>query len=63
MFLRLKTVTALVEVNKKFMKKDLKSKFFDCYRPLDIQKKCGKLFLIQNMLQIQPKVRFIIEEE
>jgi D-alanyl-D-alanine dipeptidase len=26
-FLRLKTVTALVEVNKKFMKKDLKSKF------------------------------------
>jgi D-alanyl-D-alanine dipeptidase len=54
-FLRLKTVTALVEVNKKFMKKGFKIKIFDCYRPLDIQKKCGKLFLIQNMLQIRPR--------
>jgi D-alanyl-D-alanine dipeptidase len=44
------------------MKKGFKIKIFDCYRPLDIQKKMWKLFLIQNMLQIQPKVRFIIEE-
>ena len=38
-FLRLKTVTALIKVNKKFMKKGLRIKIFDCYRPLDIQKK------------------------
>lgn len=42
-FLRLKTVTALVEVNKKFMKKGYKIKIFDCYRPLDIQKKMWKI--------------------
>lgn len=42
-FLRLKTVTALVEVNKQFMKKGLKIKIFDCYRPLDIQKKMWKI--------------------
>ena len=42
-FLRLKTVTALVEVNKKFMKKGFKIKIFDCYRPLDIQKKMWKI--------------------
>ena len=38
-FLRLKTVTALVEANKKFIKKGYRIKLFDCYRPLDIQKK------------------------
>ena len=42
-FLRLKTVTALVEVNKKFMKRGLRIKIFDCYRPLDIQKKMWKI--------------------
>ena len=42
-FLRLKTVTALVEVNKKFMEKGYKIKVFDCYRPLDIQKKMWKI--------------------
>lgn len=42
-FLRLKTVTALVKVNKKFMKKGLRIKIFDCYRPLDIQKKMWKI--------------------
>ena len=42
-FLRLKTVTALVEVNKKFMEKGYKIKIFDCYRPLDIQKKMWKI--------------------
>ncbi|WP_235889596.1 M15 family metallopeptidase [Flavobacterium restrictum] len=38
-FLRLKTVRALLEANEKFMKKGFRIKLFDCYRPLDIQKK------------------------
>ena len=38
-FLRLKTVKALIEANKKFIEKGYKIKIFDCYRPLDIQKK------------------------
>ena len=42
-FLRLKTVNALVGANKKFMKKGYKIKIFDCYRPLDIQKKMWKI--------------------
>ncbi|MDI6050089.1 M15 family metallopeptidase [Flavobacterium sp. XS2P24] len=42
-FLRLKTVNALVDVNKKFLEKGYKIKIFDCYRPLDIQKKMWKI--------------------
>jgi D-alanyl-D-alanine dipeptidase len=42
-FLRLKTVNALIEANKKFMKKGFKIKIFDCYRPLDIQKRMWKI--------------------
>ena len=42
-FLRLKTVKALVDVNKKLMEKGYKIKIFDCYRPLDIQKKMWKI--------------------
>jgi D-alanyl-D-alanine dipeptidase len=42
-FLRLKTVNALVDVNKKFIEKGYKIKIFDCYRPLDIQKKMWKI--------------------
>ncbi|AWG22237.1 peptidase M15 [Flavobacterium faecale] len=38
-YLRLKTVKALVLVNKEFMKKGYRIELFDCYRPLDIQKK------------------------
>lgn len=38
-YLRYKTVKALILANKKFMKKGFKIKLFDCYRPLDIQKK------------------------
>jgi D-alanyl-D-alanine dipeptidase len=38
-YLRYKTVKALIEANHKFMKKGLKIKLFDCYRPLDIQKR------------------------
>jgi D-alanyl-D-alanine dipeptidase len=38
-YLRYKTVKALVLANQRFMKKGFKIKLFDCYRPLDIQKK------------------------
>ena len=38
-YLRLKTVTALIDANKKFLRKGYRIKIFDCYRPLDIQKK------------------------
>ncbi len=38
-YLRLKTVKALVKANKSFIKKGYRIKLFDCYRPLDVQKK------------------------
>jgi D-alanyl-D-alanine dipeptidase len=38
-YLRLKTVKALMKANTKFIKKGYKIKLYDCYRPLDIQKK------------------------
>ena len=37
--LRYKTVKALIKANEKFIKKGFRIKLFDCYRPLDIQKK------------------------
>ncbi len=42
-FLRLKTVKAMIQANDSFMKKGYKIKIFDCYRPLDIQKKMWKI--------------------
>jgi D-alanyl-D-alanine dipeptidase len=42
-FLRLKTVKAIIKANAVFMKKGCKIKFFDCYRPLDIQKKMWQI--------------------
>ena len=38
-FLRLKTIKYLIEANNEFKKKGYKIKLFDCYRPLDVQKK------------------------
>jgi D-alanyl-D-alanine dipeptidase len=38
-YLRFKTIKKLVEANQKFMKLGYKIKIFDCYRPLDVQKK------------------------
>ena len=38
-YLRLKTVKALMKANAKFIKKGYKIKLYDCYRPLEIQKK------------------------
>lgn len=42
-YLRLKTVKALIKANTAFVKKGYRIKLFDCYRPLDIQKKMWKL--------------------
>ena len=38
-FLRFKTVKSLIEANEDFIRKGYKIKLFDCYRPLDVQKK------------------------
>ncbi len=42
-FLRLKTVKAMIEANTEFMKMGYKIKIFDCYRPLDVQKRMWKI--------------------
>jgi D-alanyl-D-alanine dipeptidase len=42
-FLRLKTVKALVKANAKFMRKGYRIQLFDCYRPLDIQKRMWQI--------------------
>lgn len=42
-YLRLKTVKALIEANDTFMKRGYKIKIFDCYRPLDIQKRMWQI--------------------
>jgi len=41
--LRLKTVKALIAANKDFQKKGYKIKLYDCYRPVDIQKKMWEI--------------------
>lgn len=38
-YLRFKTIKKLVEANQKFIKLGYQIKIFDCYRPLDVQKK------------------------
>lgn len=42
-YLRLKTVNSLIEANNEFVKRGYRIKLFDCYRPLDIQKKMWKI--------------------
>lgn len=42
-YLRLKTIKQLVEANNDFIKKGYRLKVFDCYRPLDIQKKMWEI--------------------
>lgn len=42
-YLRLKTVKSLVRANDDFMKKGFKIKIYDCYRPLDVQKKMWQI--------------------
>lgn len=38
-YLRMKTVRNLIEANNEFLEKGYRIKIYDCYRPLDIQKK------------------------
>ena len=47
-YLRYKTVKALLSANKEFIKLGYKIKIFDCYRPLDIQKKMWKIISDPN---------------
>jgi D-alanyl-D-alanine dipeptidase len=42
-FLRYKTVKSLITANQKFLNLGFRIKIFDCYRPLDVQKKMWKL--------------------
>tara|TARA_R110000850_G_scaffold269422_1_gene401489 strand:+ start:14460 stop:15176 length:717 start_codon:yes stop_codon:yes gene_type:complete len=42
-FLRISTAKALVKANKEFIKKGFRIKLYDCYRPLDVQKKMWKI--------------------
>lgn len=42
-FLRFKTVKALVKANKEFIRKGFRIQLFDCYRPLDIQKRMWQI--------------------
>lgn len=42
-YVRAKTAVALINANKKFLEKGYRIKFFDCYRPLDVQKKMWKI--------------------
>lgn len=42
-FLRLKTIKKLIEANKEFNSLGYSIKIFDCYRPLDIQKKMWEI--------------------
>jgi D-alanyl-D-alanine dipeptidase len=42
-FLRAKTLKALLRANQDFIQKGFRIKLFDCYRPLDIQKKMWRM--------------------
>jgi D-alanyl-D-alanine dipeptidase len=43
-YLRLKTVKSLVAANKAASEQGFRIKIYDCYRPLDVQKKMWKIF-------------------
>jgi D-alanyl-D-alanine dipeptidase len=42
-YLRYITIKNLIEANKEFVKLGYRIKFFDCYRPIDVQKKMWKI--------------------
>ena len=42
-YLRLKTIKGLINANNMFMKKGYRIKLYDCYRPLDIQKRMWRI--------------------
>lgn len=47
-YLRLKTVKALLKANEKAMKLGYRIKLFDCYRPIDVQKKMWEIISDPN---------------
>lgn len=42
-YLRFKTIKALIKANQAFVQKGYKIKIFDCYRPVDVQKKMWEI--------------------
>jgi len=42
-YLRIKTIKSLIKANEEFLKKGYRIKLFDCYRPLDVQKKMWEI--------------------
>ncbi len=42
-YTRVKTAKALIKINKELIEKGYRIKFFDCYRPLDVQKKMWEI--------------------
>jgi zinc D-Ala-D-Ala dipeptidase len=48
--LRLKIVKALIAANSEFIKKGYRIKLFDCYRPLDVQKKMWEIVSNPNFV-------------
>ena len=49
-YLRLSTVNALISANNDFIAKGYKIKLFDCYRPIDVQKKMWEI--VSNPLYV-----------
>ena len=45
---RKKVAVALIKANRDFMRKGYKIKFFDCYRPLDVQKIMWKVYPVEG---------------
>lgn len=42
-YLRFRTVKSLIQANQRFIKKGYRIKLFDCYRPLDVQKRMWEI--------------------
>lgn len=53
-YLRMKTIRNLIEANNEFLQLGYRIKLFDCYRPLDIQKK---------MWQIMPNADYVADPQ
>jgi len=62
-YLRMKTIKSLIDANTEFQSLGYRIKLFDCYRPLDIQKKMWEIVPNADYVADPKKVRFTIEEE
>ena len=54
-YLRYITIKNLIEANNAFMKIGYRIKFFDCYRPLDVQKKMWKI--VSNPIYVADPIK------